>query len=131
MLDPSAMSQFYGTSTWTVLPVFGVWKPQVDATDPRPLGTEGVMYVLENGGQNGAFWLWDVIASHYRTNQRVRNESFLHITLKVNEDKSADFSIDDGNDVVLATQHIPYTDFDPQGIQFYFTTNVLLLPSEY
>jgi hypothetical protein len=35
------------------------------------------------------------------------------------------------NDNIVSTQHIAFTDFPVDEIKFYFTDNVILLPSEY
>jgi hypothetical protein len=49
----------------------------------------------------------------------------------VNADHSGILTCDDGNDHVVYTKQIEYTDFPPEGITFYFTNNTILLPSEY
>lgn len=38
---------------------------------------------------------------------------------------------EDGNDNFVTKQEIEFTDFPLEEISFYFTDNVLLLPSEY
>jgi hypothetical protein len=136
MLDQSVLNGFTGTEQWTVLPVFGTWPAQEPATDPRPLATDGAMYVIQNGGHGGAYWLWEAFASHWRTNPELRKEPFLSITLRVfpeerGKSRSGLLFISDGDIRVLTQQDIEYTDFDEQGITLWFTTNVLLLPSEY
>jgi hypothetical protein len=40
-------------------------------------------------------------------------------------------SCEDGNDNVVYTKQIEYTDFPQEGITLYFTNNTILLPSEY
>jgi hypothetical protein len=49
----------------------------------------------------------------------------------VHDDRSATLTCDDGNGTIIYTQHIPFTDFPLKEITFYFTDNVILLPSEY
>jgi hypothetical protein len=61
----------------------------------------------------------------------VAGEGFQVWTLKVNDDRTASLFCDDGNDNIVYTQHIEFTDFPLDEIKFYSTDNVILLPSEY
>ena len=49
----------------------------------------------------------------------------------MNEDRTASLVCDDGNDNIVYTQHVAFTDFPLDEIKLYFTDNVILLPSEY
>ena len=46
-------------------------------------------------------------------------------------DSSAKIIVDDGNGNVLYTREVDYTDAEEGAWKFFFTNNVLLLPSEY
>ncbi|MFH1356588.1 MAG: DUF6876 family protein [bacterium] len=93
--------------------------------------TDGVAFLAEKAG---AFWLVDVIWSYMMTKQEVREEPFLACKLKVTDSK-AYFEITDGDDAVLASQDIEYTDFPLEKfelfVQPYGKNHVVMLPSEY
>ena len=57
-------------------------------------------------------------------------EDFMSITLDV-VDNSAKITADDGNGNVLYTRGVDFTDAEEGAWKFFFTNNVLLLPSEY
>lgn len=139
-LNQSDLAQFYGTENYYRLPLLfpSSWPMRGEHLNfDVPVATDGAIHVLRNGGGQGAFWLWDVIASALRTAPRCRNyiangETFFVVRLSVDDDtRSGQVVIDDGNDNVLYQQGIEYTDFDLPEIKFYFIGNVLLLPSEY
>jgi len=95
--------------------------------------TDGVKYMAETAG---AYWLLDVVFSHVAdvyANKDIDAEQkeFLVCSLTVSDDDSALFTLDDGNDNILATQKIEYTDFPAQSVKFYIENNVALLPSEH
>ena len=90
--------------------------------------TDGAKYVADQGG---AYWLLDAIAISQRYEKKVAAEGFQVWKLKVNDDRTASLVCDDGNDNIVYTQHIEYTDFPIEEIKFYFTDNTILLPSEY
>ena len=114
-LNEADLANFTGTEQW-----YKHWL--------GPLYTDGVKYVAD---QAGAYWLIDeiVLAQH---SKKVRNEAFQHWVLKVDlEHKRGTLTADDGNDNVIFSKVIEYTDFCLSQIRFYFTDNVILLPSEY
>jgi hypothetical protein len=77
---------------------------------PALLYTPGVQYLCEQGK---AYWLLDAIASYQHDKRINSNEDARHLqfwTLKVNDSKAV-LTCDDGNENVLITQDIPYTDF--------------------
>jgi len=92
------------------------------------LFTDGAKFVADEGG---AYWLLDTIAICQRHDKRAANEEFQVWKLKVNEDRTASLVCDDGNDNLIYTQHIEYTDFPLDEITLYFVNNVIHLPSEY
>jgi hypothetical protein len=89
--------------------------------------TDGVKYLAE---ACEAFWLIDIVAS-YQTDPKIKNEGFQVYKLKVNEDKSAVVEISDGNDNILATQEIEFTDFPLDEISLWCIDKICILPSEY
>lgn len=94
----------------------------------KVLYTDGVKYVAETAG---AYWLVDEIAFGQRE-AVVASEEFQVWTLKVDLAASnAVLTCDDGDDRVVFTKRIEFTDFPLGEIRFYFTDNVILLPSEY
>jgi len=91
------------------------------------LYTEGAQYVAEHGG---AYWLIDEIAFG-QTEPAVAAEEFQVWRLAVNPDQTAILTCDDGNNRVVFTKQIEYTDFPLTKIRFYFTNSTILLPNEY
>ena len=93
--------------------------------------SEGALYLAQEGG---AFWLMDIIAS-VQGLEAVRAEPFQVWRLKVNEDRSAVVTCDDGNENILYTQEIPFTDFELSEVKVYATKDdqylIIILPSEY
>jgi hypothetical protein len=96
--------------------------------------TDGVKYVAE---ETGAYWLIDAIAS-YETQKFRQSEQFqVWRLLPTHTDKCPNKAVlicEDGNDGELKRQTIPFTDFPFDalpGPTFYFTNDVLMLPSEY
>jgi hypothetical protein len=89
--------------------------------------TDGAKYVADEGG---AYWLLDEIALAQKFNAEVKAEPFQVWKLAVSDNKGV-LSCDDGNDNIVFTKHISFTDFPLPEIKFYFADNVILLPSEY
>jgi len=76
------------------------------------------------------YWLTDEVAS-WQLVEKVKQEEFQVFKLKVNEDRSADLIIEDGNKNQIAKQEIKYTDFPLEEITLWFENGVLYLPSEH
>ena len=91
------------------------------------LYTDGVKFFAEHCG-GGAYWFLDILATELADLQET--EDFMSITLDV-VDSSAKITADDGNGNVLYTKNIDFTDAEKGTWKFFFTNNVLLLPSEY
>ncbi len=105
---------FIGTETW-----------HRHALNRHMLLTDGVRYFAD---QAGAWWLLDIVATEVFRLQAAH--PFLSITIDVREGE-ADIRVSDGNDAMLFTRHIHFTDA-PDGLwRFFLTDNVVLLPSEY
>ena len=105
---------------------------------PRVLLSEGALHVAKNGGQHGAYWLMDAIASYQPKALKIRDlQDFQLWILKVKENKSAVLTCQIDSDVKPSiTQKIEYTDFDLSEITFYCnpcseSNRLIFLPSEY
>ena len=92
------------------------------------LFTDGAKYVADQGG---AYWLLDIIAIAQQHDKGVSAEEFQVWKLLVGKDRSATVLCEDGNDKVVYSQPIPFTDFPLEKITLYFANNVIHLPSEY
>lgn len=89
--------------------------------------TDGAKYVADHGG---AYWLLDEIALAQKFSPVVKAEPFQVWKLTVCDHKGL-LTCDDGNGNVAYRKSIPFTDFPLTEVEFYFTDNVILLPSEY
>ena len=96
--------------------------------DRSVLYTEGAQYLAEHAG---AYWLLDEIAFAQPHHTAVANEAFQVWTLAVQPSRSAILTCDDGNENVVFTKQIPYTDFPLDTVKLYFANDVIHLPSEY
>lgn len=115
-LDPAIMAQFTGSEEWYKHGLVNI------------VYTEGAKYVADTAE---AYWLLDEIALGQMIPE-IRAEEFQVWKLKVNEEKhTARLIVEDGNDNVVYTKRIEYTDFPGDGINLWFTNNTIFLPSEY
>lgn len=96
---------------------------------PKALLTDGAYYLAEHAG---AFWLMFAFASHL--DELNPDDWFAVLKLRVIESRSL-LRIEDGNDNLLASQEIEYSDFPLPSITLYGCLEsgqwVLMLPSEY
>ena len=74
------------------------------------------------------YWFLDIIASYQ---PQLKEEEFQVWTLMKMEDNSAVVSCTDGNDGILRTQKIPWTDFKTDTATIWVENGVALLPSEH
>lgn len=89
--------------------------------------TDGVSFLCKNG----AAWIVDIVLS-YQYDPKIQKEEFQVWNLKVNlEEATATITMDDGNDNILVTQEIPYTDFPLKELKLYYTNDILMIASEY
>jgi hypothetical protein len=95
---------------------------------PTILFTDGAKYVADEGG---AYWLLDEIALAQRYDKRVKAERFQVWTLKVNADRTATLTCGDGNNNIVYTKEIPFTDFPTDEITLWFANDTIYLPSEH
>lgn len=115
-LTESDLRQFSGTEHW-----------YRHALMRSILFTDGAKYVADTVS---AYWLLDEIA-FAQADKRIAAELFQLWKLKVHANQTATLTCENGNCDVILTKHIGYTDFPLEKISFYFTDNVILLPSEY
>jgi hypothetical protein len=116
-LSAADLAQFTGTEQW--------FRHSINS---KVLYTEGAQYLAEHAG---AYWLLDEIALIQPYDKKVAAEEFQVWTLAVQPDQTATLTCDDGNDTVVFSKEIPYTDFPLETIKLYFANNVIHLPSEY
>jgi len=93
--------------------------------------TEGVQFLAERAQ---AYWLLDKIALH--GSSKISRERFQVWKLTVNPDGSATITTEDGNNNVLRTEKLSFTDFPLREISLWAVRNELngftiMLPSEY
>ena len=130
MFAQADLSQFYGTEHYYRFSPF----------HPKVVMTDGARFVAHHGGQQGAFWLMDTIAS-YQPDPLSRC-SFQAWNLTVREDKSAVLVCTNGGDVEKVRKEIQYTDFGQPGITLWVEEGsldpesndrirVIMLPSEH
>jgi hypothetical protein len=116
-LRASDLSQFTGTEQW-----------YQHGINRAVSFTDGAKYVADTAG---AYWLLDEIAIIQPYNKQIAGEVFQVWKLLVHADQTATLTCDDGNGNIVYTKQIHFTDFPLKEIKFYFTDNVILLPSEY
>src|ERR1039458_1609551 len=116
-LNTAALAQFTGSENW-----------YRHAINRAVLFTDGAKYVAD---QAGAYWLPDEVALIQPHSARVAAEEFQVWKLAVKPDHRGVLTCEEGNDNVVYTKEIEYTDFPPEGITLWFTNNTILLPSEY
>ena len=120
MLDESILSQFTGSEEWH-RHLSGL------------LFTDGILYLAQNGGKGGAFWLIDAIAS-YQPDKRIRGNAMLRDfqlwELAVTGSTAVLSCRADSDRKPVISQVIEFTDFD-RSIKLYVCGDTLLLPSEY
>ena len=115
-LTKADLNQFTGTEQWHR---HGIAR--------NVLYTDGIEHVAESGG---AYWLIDEIA-FAQSIRPVAAQAIQVWKLKVNPGQSATLACEDGNSEIVFTKKIEFTDFPLDEIAFFFTDNVLMLPSEY
>jgi hypothetical protein len=87
----------------------GCEQPYFQKLFPAVVYTDGFKHFIDNAG-GGAHWLFHILGSEPAILRGVRTEGFGVALLHVNEDGSADLTLDDGNDVVFFRRRIEHTD---------------------
>ena len=93
--------------------------------------TDGVQYVAEKGK---AYWLLDDILAFMKYDKKFKNPDYQDFTvwkLRVNPNKKAILSAEDGNYNQIFSHEIPWTDFPMDKIDLWFEQGVLILSSEH
>lgn len=106
------LSQFTGTENWYKHPFSKVTY------------TDGVKYFAD---QAGAYWFIDIAVC---LPMEFPKEEFFSVSLESSDGK-AKLVVDDGNENILMTKDIEFTDCPDGTYEFYLTNDVLLLTSEY
>jgi hypothetical protein len=93
--------------------------------------TEGAQFVAERAG---AYWLLDKIALH--GSPEIAGEDFQVWKLSVHPDRTATLTTSDGDDGILKTEELPFTDFPLSEITLWGVRNefdgfTIMLPGEY
>ena len=88
--------------------------------------TDGGKYVAERAG---AYWLIDKIVTAQLAAPH-QPEVFQVWELKVTE-RTGVLTCEDGDDRLISSEALIFTDFPEPGVTIWFTDNTLLLPSEY
>lgn len=114
-LKASDLTYFTGTEAYYK---FNIFSPLVL--------TDGTKYLADKAG---AYWLMDEIAFAQRA-PAVKAEYFQVWKLEVQGSK-ATLSCADGNDGIIWTKEIDFTDFPLPEITVWCVDNVILLPGEY
>jgi hypothetical protein len=115
-LDFENLRHFTGSENWYRHPL-----------NPTVLYTDGTKHVADVAG---AYWLLDEIALAQRLESAVRAEAFQVWRLDV-KDSAATLICENGNEHIVHTKAIPFTDFPEPGVTLWYSNNTLLLPSEY
>ena len=89
--------------------------------------TDGVRDMIQNCK---AYWLIDLIMS-YQTYKNVNQENFQVWELKRIEYDCFMVYASDGNNAILTSQEIPYSDFPFDMATIWLVNDTLLLPNEY
>jgi hypothetical protein len=116
-LTADELRQFTGSETW-----------YRHGINRNVLYTEGAQFLAERGG---AYWLLDEIAIIQPYDKAVAAEEFQVWKLTVHADHSATLTCGDGNDNIVFTKKIPFTDFPLAEITLWFANNTIFLPSEH
>jgi hypothetical protein len=116
-LTKDDLHQFTGSETW-----------YRHGINRRVTFTDGAKYVADHGG---AYWLLDEIALIQPHHKEVGRTRFQFWKLVVRPDHTATLTCDNGNGKIVYSKEIEFTDFPLDEISFYFTNNVIYLPSEH
>ncbi len=91
--------------------------------------TDGVKFFADNAA-NGAYWFLDIVGTELI--QLQKTEPFIHVILDSSEvENRATIKADDGNDELLWSREIEFTDCPPGVWKFYLIGGVLMLTKEY
>ena len=123
-ITPNDLHEFTGTENY------------YKTMDKTIVYTDGVQYFARNAGDQGAYWLLDMIV--FEIIPQNRTEEFLVIEVEVKESQAV-IRTNDGNNNYISTREILYTDLAEGEWKFYVENGmvgenevkVILLPSEH
>jgi len=98
---------------------------KINPFNPNQLGTDGIAYIMKNGYS----WFVSDMAIAIGSNPKLKGQEFLSVKLKVNPDKTATATIDDGNGNVLYKQLYKYTDAK-RDLKLFYRDNVMMLSGD-
>ena len=110
------LKQFTGSEQVFYLPLF-----------PKFRYTEGVRYLAKEAN---CYWLLDYIFSNQHDNT-IQEQPFQVWKLQVAENCTAQIIVEDGNNNLIKSFQIEFTDFPLKQIDLWFIEGTLILPSEY
>lgn len=116
-LTPADLARFTGSETF--------YRHMLNR---RCVYTEGVQFLAENAG---CYWLVDEIILVQPYEAALQRHEYQAWRLVVHDDRSATLTCTDGNDVVLYTKRIVWTDFPLTELDLWLHHGTLMLPSEY
>lgn len=103
----SELKGFYGTETYRYTLV------------RKSLYTDGMKHFLDNAGNNGAYWLYDIIQTEvFDTLKKKDVPDTYYLKVKV-VDSEADIELIDYRDNPLFKRHIEFTDLPEGEIDFH------------
>ena len=123
-ITPNDLQEFTGTENY------------FKTIDKSIIYTDGVQYFARNAGDQGAYWLLDLMV--FEIIPKNFEEEFLCVTIEVENDQAV-IRATDGNDNRLYKKNILYTDLAEGEWKFYVENGmvcdkevkVILLPSEH
>lgn len=112
----SELKQFTGSEQVFYLPLF-----------PKFRYTEGVRFLAKEAN---CYWLLDYVFSNQH-DKTIQEQPFQVWKLQVAENCTAQIKVEDGNDNLVKTFQLEFTDFPLSQIALWFIEGTLILPSEY
>lgn len=109
------LTHFTGTTQWYKNQLFPSFK-----------FTDGVKYLAD---QAECYWLIDYIFSN-QSIPKIKEQAFQVWKISLADNK-ATIQVEDGNDNIIQSFEIEFTDFPLPSFTLWFVNQVLLLPSEY
>lgn len=89
--------------------------------------TSGVQSACE---QFKCYWFLDLVMS-YQTGKFQEDNEFQVWKLQRKKDNEFIAICEDGDDNIILTQEIEFSDFEHDNLTFWFTNRIVILPSEY
>jgi hypothetical protein len=93
---------------------------------PDYLLTDGIKYAAEH---YGLYWFIDIVCS-YQGEEKIKKEEFQVWTLKRTTGNAFQVTADDGNENILQTQEIEFSDFSMDNFKVFLSDKIIFLPSE-